>query len=244
MSRHTSDLPDPLLAAGATDFERRILDAGAHEDPSAEASKRMALALGISAGVATVAVTGKVAAAAAAKTAAGATSVVVWPWISIGVLGLVVTGALVGSRHWKSSERDVRRASASATLPAPAAPPAPATPEATPVKTAPSEVASPAPARRARPSADDLREQIALIDAARAALTADAAERTLQLVRRYHDKFASGAFRPEAAALKIEALVALGRRAEAKTLAETFVAEHRGTALADRVASIAGVNKR
>jgi hypothetical protein len=112
------------------------------------------------------------------------------------------------------------------------------------VKTAPSAVASPAPVRRGRPSPEDLREQIALIDAARAALTADAADRTLQIVRRYQDKFATGAFRPEATALKIEALVALGRRAEARPLARTFVAEHRGTALADRVASVAGVSKR
>jgi hypothetical protein len=244
MSRPTSDLPAPLLEAGATDFERRILDAGAREDPSAAASKRMALALGISAGVTAVAVGGKVAGAAAAKTAAGTTSVALWPWISIGVLGLVVTGAVVGTRPWRTSERDVRRVSAPAAVPAPIAPTVPALPEAEPVKTAPPEIPSPAPARRARPTADDLREQIALIDAARAALTADAAERTLQMVRRYQDRFATGAFRPEATALKIEALVALGRRAEARPLAETFVAEHRGTALADRVASVAGVSKR
>lgn len=244
MTRHTSDLPAPLLEAGATDFERRILDAGAHEDPSAEASNRMALALGISAGVAAVAVGGKVAGAAAAKTAAGTASAVLWPWISIGVLGLVVTGAVVGIRHSTSSGRDVQRVSTPAPLPAPAAPPASAPPEVAPVKTPPAEVVSPAPARRARPSADDLRGQIALIDAARAALTADAADRALQILRRYQDKFANGAFRPEATALTIEALVALGRNAEARPLAETFVAEHRGTALADRVASVVGDSKR
>jgi hypothetical protein len=88
---------------------------------------------------------------------------------------------------------------------------------------------------------DDLREQIRLIDAARKALNADNADRALQIVRRYQDRFTAGAFRPEAAALKIEALVALGRRSEARPLAETFVAEHSGSALADRVARIADV---
>jgi hypothetical protein len=39
----------------------------------------------------------------------------------------------------------------------------------------------------------------------------------------------------------VEALVKLGRAAEARALAERFVAEHRGTLLARRVADVAGL---
>lgn len=246
MKRHVSDLPDPLLKAGATDFERRILEAGAREDPSPEVSKQMALALGISAGVAAVAAGSKLAGAAAAKTATGTTSAVLWPWVSIGLLGLVVSGAVVGSRHWKGSGRDVNPGPTAAPVTMPKAPAPTVEPESPPLKMIPNEAVAAVPVRRARTSAmaDDLREQIGLIDAARTALNADAAERALQIIRRYQDRFASGAFRPEAAALRIEALVALGRRAEARPLAKKFVAEHRGTALADRVASVAGVDMR
>jgi hypothetical protein len=247
MKAHTSDLPDPFLKTGATGFERRILEAGAHEDPSPEVSKEMALALGISAGVAAVAAGSKLAGAAAAKTVASTSSVVLWPWVSIGLLGLVVSGVLIGGRHWKGSTRELHPPSAPAQISKPEPPPTTAaTPEAPSVKAMPPESVGPEPVRRARTPAmtDDLREQIGLIDAARKALNADNADRTLQIVRRYQDRFTAGAFRPEATALKIEALVALGRRSEARPLAETFVAEHRGSALADRVARIAEVARR
>jgi glycosyltransferase A (GT-A) superfamily protein (DUF2064 family) len=245
MNRPTSDLPEPLLAAGATDFERSILDAGANEDPSQEATKRMAAALGLSAGVAAVATSTTLASAAGAKTVAGATSTALWPWVSIGVLGALVSGAVVETRHWRGVGRDLGTRSAPAAVVAPPAVTVPTVPEAATAKPIPGEATSMERILPARPqtTTEDLREQIALVDAARAALKADT-ERTLQTVRRYEDRFPTGAFRPEAAALRIEALVALGRQEEARALAKTFVAENRGTALADRVARIAGVSKR
>jgi hypothetical protein len=40
----------------------------------------------------------------------------------------------------------------------------------------------------------------------------------------------------------VEALMKLGREAEGRALAERFLAEHRGTLLARRVADVAGVS--
>ena len=41
--------------------------------------------------------------------------------------------------------------------------------------------------------------------------------------------------------MEVEALMKLGRATEARALAERFVAEHRGTLLARRVADVAGL---
>ena len=72
-------------------------------------------------------------------------------------------------------------------------------------------------------------------------MSAGAGRRALEILRRYQDKYPAGSFRPEATALKVEALMKLGREAEARAIAERFVAEHRGSLLARRVAEIAGL---
>ena len=69
-------------------------------------------------------------------------------------------------------------------------------------------------------------------------MSAGDARRALELLRGYRDKYPSGSFRPEATAIRIEALAKLGRQAEARALAERFVAEHRGSLLAARVAMV------
>jgi TolA-binding protein len=95
-----------------------------------------------------------------------------------------------------------------------------------------------APAAPAVP-AGDLRDQIALLDAARGAVKAGATDRALVLLRRYETNFPGGAFRPEALALRIEALDAGGRDAEAQALARDFLARYPQSPVADRVARIA-----
>jgi outer membrane protein assembly factor BamD (BamD/ComL family) len=79
------------------------------------------------------------------------------------------------------------------------------------------------------------------VDAARAALASGTADHALERLRRYRDKYPAGIFRPEAAALKIEALVKLGRSTEARSLAERFLVEQGDTPLADRVAHLTGL---
>jgi hypothetical protein len=236
MSRPIGELPPRLLASDATDFERRVLDAALRKRPSPAASARMAKALGVTVaavGTATTATTLAADVAATKATAAVATTSL-WPWISAGVLGLVVAGAVVGTRARHAP--DSHRAPA-VTAPLP---PAPAPVEAEPAAV----VAEPLPravAPTQRNRAGDLRAQVAFIDSARTAMSTGSSRRALEILRRYLDKYPAGSFRPEAIALEVEALMKLGREAEARALAERFVAEHRGSLLARRVADVAGL---
>jgi hypothetical protein len=241
MNRPPSDLPERLLAADATDFERRLLHAAVENRPSRTATSRMAKALGVTAalGVTTGAVKTLAASAAVSEAAAGTS--VVWPWVSAGVIGLVVAGAVAGTR--------VRHSPPPPPRPTPAAVAAPAQPEPAPAITPEPSAAievrpsPPAPTRRSHAATTrELADQIAFIDAAREALAKGADRAALELLRRYQDKYPVGSFRPEATALKVETLVKLGQQSEARALAERFVAEHRGSLLAARVAALAGLS--
>jgi len=240
MNRPPVDSSERLLETDATEFERRLLRAAQETGPSRAASARMARALGVTAGVAatTGAVKTLAAVGAASKATAGAGISAASAWITAGVIGLVVAGAVVGTRVWRAPR------------PAPVlAPeqPSPASDEPAPPVVAPSpeparSSASPGRRTHAAASAPELRDQIELLDAARASLSSGADRRALDLVRRYEDRYPTGSFRPEATALKVEALVKLGRQPEARALAQRFVAEHRGSLLAARVAELAGVS--
>ena len=63
-------------------------------------------------------------------------------------------------------------------------------------------------------------------------------------MNRYDSSYRAGTFRPEATALRIEALDHLGRTAQARTLAQRFLAAHPESPLADRVARVTGVATR
>jgi hypothetical protein len=254
-----------LRTSGATDLERRLLEAAAGEQPSPEMSERIAQAIGVSAAAAVgagVAATKLEAGAATSKAAAGSSSLLLW--ISAGIVSATVVGSVVAARAYgtvtSAGPTDGRVRTQTPTSPGASASVA-AAPTAAPVEVAPgpiaeSPVASPeitvelppsvagqshAQSARAAPRANDIGDQIALVDAARASLAAGAPDRALELLRQYQTKYPAGSFRPEAAALRIEALAALGRTAEARSLAERFVAEHRGSPLADRVARVVGL---
>src|SRR5262249_27113279 len=128
--------------------------------------------------------------------------------------------------------------------PAPAAQVQAPTPPAEAVTQPPPRAAAPPPRSRAVGAAGDLADQVAFIDSARAAMSAGNGARALEILHRYQDKYPGGSFRPEAAAIRIEALMKLGREAEARTLSERFVAEHRGSLLARRVADVVGLETR
>jgi hypothetical protein len=243
MSRPGADLPERLLAGDATDFERRMLAAARDKKPSPEASARMARALGVTATttVATLTAAKALAAEASAVKVTAAAGATMWPWVSVGVLGLVVAGAVVGTRARHAGPPERPAVSEVIVVPAPA-------PRAT------TEPAGDATERPLAPAASNRRvragtvigaltDQTAFIDAARAAVAERADRRALETLRRYQEKYPAGLFRPEAAALKVEALMHLGRDGEARVLAARFVAEHRGTLLAARVAEIAGLSK-
>ena len=245
MNRNDPPLPRQLRVVGATELERRLLEASARELPSVELTRRMQQGLGISliAGAATAATTAKAATAAGA----GATPAFAWPAISIGVLALAVTGAVVGFRttaslHASTRARAARSVASPPSTPAALeAPPAAAEPLAPPAA-APIEHREPGHHRAAVAAThSDLRAEIALVDAARAAVAASANARALALLDRYDASYPRGTFRPEVTALRIEALAHLGRSVEARALAQKFIAAHADSALADRVARVTGL---
>jgi hypothetical protein len=253
MSR-VSRIPERLRSAGATDFERRLLQSGAREQPPRELSERMAAGIGVSAPV-LLAAPAPTLKPVAPTSAAAVGARALWPWLSGAVVALAVGGVVLGVRSHTHAVPAVHAvhvvhvSSRPAVVPLPAraalsaSPSTPSVPlEATPAP----QPAAPSPPRPAirvtvTTSADDLRAQITLIDAARAAVSAKAGDRALSLLREYESKYAAGSFRPEARALKIEALAAAGRTAEARALADRFVTEYRGTPLAKRVARAAGL---
>jgi len=218
----TSD-PTRLTVVGATDLERSLLQAARRERPSPELTARMAAGLGISAAAAVTAA----APVAAAKT-------MLTGWIPAGVIAVAVAAGVVGVRMATAPDRAAR-----ASKPA-AAQISPRQEEA--AIAVPAVVAGPEKRieknrkRAAVAPAGDLRDQIALIDAARSAVKSGLTERALVLLHRYDVSYPAGAFRPEALALRIEALGEGGRSAESKALAREFLARYPQSPLADRVA--------
>jgi hypothetical protein len=101
--------------------------------------------------------------------------------------------------------------------------------------------AAASPRSRDSMTTNELGKQIALVDGARAALGSGGAARALGIVREYQATYPSGTFRPEVAAIKIEALLKLGRKTEARAAAERFAATYGSGPLAERVARLAGI---
>ena len=253
MSKTDTDLPERLRDAGATDLERRLLRAASREEPARALSERMAGAIGIAV-PATGSALGEVAkpgTQAATKTAAASGSLV--PWVSGALVAAAMAGAFVVTGPAKTASTPPQTAAAPS-----AAPGALPLPFPTPVSARLAAEEPPKAADEAVPSvpassdrqgggvaaSNDIAEQIALIDTARVALVGGSAEQALKGVRQYQMRYPKGAFRPEAAAIKIEALLKLGRSDEARALAERFLVAHGPSPLANRVARLAGLNRR
>lgn len=218
--------PERLRILGATDLEQRLLAAAAAETPSPELTRRMARGLGLAAGAGLTA-TSSTAAATPAGAAGG--SGLVWPLVSAGVAALAVAGAVIG---WSGTHRPVHG-------PPPVRTETPAAPAATPAAPALQPApAAPHPRRHhlaPAPVAGDLRAEIALLDAARAAAAGGDDARALALLQRYDATFPAGTFRPESTALQVEALAHLGRAERARVLGRSFIAAHPNSPLVDRV---------
>jgi len=261
MGAARGELPERLLDQGATDFERRLLDAAAKDGPSQEQVLRMAKALGVSAvgGAAATGVAAGTPSAGAAKAAVATGKAAAWPWIVGGVIGVSIVGALVVGGRRRDSLPDVHpggRLEAPAVAPPPGgtAPSSPA-PTVRPsagdtgidridrIDRIPGRTSSKRPSP-ANVSVRDLHGEIEILDVARAAIAERAGRQALALVHRYEEVYPAGTFLPEASAIEVEALMQLGRDDEARKLAKRFVAEHEGSLLSDRVATIAGLPAR
>ena len=96
-------------------------------------------------------------------------------------------------------------------------------------------------AREATPAMSDakLRDEIRLLDRARAALRMRAPQQALQELRHYFDGHPHGMLEPEAAVQRIEALRENGDRVQAAAASREFLSKHPDGPLADRVRRLA-----
>jgi len=237
MNARRGDSPERLLEGDATAFERRVLEQALARGPSKQLTQRMAQALGV--GVTALAAPPSAAAPAPVTPAVASSSTVTWIGVSAVVVTLSVAGALVGLPGGQTSP--AARPAPRLEMPAPAVAPVPddvsgsgSSPGALPPS------ARPPVAVRA---ASELRGEIELVDSARAAVAQNAGGRALEVLGRYETHYPRGSFFPEATAVKVEALMQVGRTEEARALAARFVATHPGTLLADRVAAVAGLSR-
>lgn len=210
--------PKRLLEGGGTSLERSLLSALASERPSPELSRHMHQG---------IAFTGAV---AGAKVAAAGHGALAW-------VGLVAAGLALGVAASQVHERQP---------PAPVvAPPAPQT-VTQPVETAepPAPVApapvleEAAPATRIRapgPRSGDLRDEIRMLDGARAAVRARRANDALKLLARYDRQYPNGQFRQEVLVLRVEALELAGKAQAARALGQRFLSDHPESPHAERM---------
>jgi len=216
--------PERLLAR-TTGLERALPVAAARERPSRELHTRMRRVLGLP----------LLLSFAGFKAAAIA-------WAQATAVAVVAAG-LVGTASSPSREPSSSPASAPADIrpPPPVVRPAPAT-EASPAPAPPDEAKASKRAPARAPS-DDVREEIRLLDHARAALLQHAPARALERLGQYAQRFPRGALRQEAAVLRIEALREQGDPARAAALAQEFLAKHPGSPHAERVMAAAASAK-
>ena len=97
--------------------------------------------------------------------------------------------------------------------------------------------ARPAP-QGANPDDSALRAEVALLARARGALQERASSQALVLLDRHRERFARGTLRPEAAALRIEALMQQGSYEAAESQTDQFVKSYPSHPLATHVAEL------
>jgi hypothetical protein len=248
--------PKRLLDQGRDDLAVRLL-ASADADGPGERSVTRALAA--------VSVAAATTAAASSTAAATGTLAGVLKWLGLGLLAGSVVAVSAGS-VLSPAERAPAVATASPVVATVAAPPlrtvaalapvplAPtAAPSASPLRVAASGSASSAahetvaptapnasvaafepPANARQTLADELRE----LDRARARLAAGDASGALGDVARFEARYPRGRLRQEAVLVRVEALAAAGRCADASSAAASFLAQHPNSVLAKRARSL------
>ena len=177
-------------------------------------------------------------------------------WIVLGGLGgAAVVGSLEYAR-WHSSAAQptavaapapraaplapmVRREKAAEPAPAPLVTAALATIAARPAPVPPPAVAEEPPSE----PAPSLADETAALDAVRVAAQSSGAAAALGLLDAYDRRFSSGSLRAEAAVLRVEALLAAGRRADAVAFATRQISADPESAHAARLRSLIETDK-
>ena len=262
--------PRRLLDDDATDVERELLRAGRAYRPPRALRRRTLAALGLSGALSTGGVAVAMQSLKVVLTAKGWITVVAWTCIAVGAGALTLGPRLAPSRGPDTSAvvaapvpsapftspMEPRLPPEPGAEPAPEAPPPPvasaeptlpsrAAPPAKPLGVGPSrETALPeAPAPPAAPSAEpssSLAEELSLVDEARQAVRAHDAARALAAIDAHHRRFPRGKLGLEVTVLHIEALIAQGNRAAARSLGASFLAAHPNHVLSERVRALLG----
>jgi hypothetical protein len=237
--------PKRWLEDGPPEAIARVLSAARSEQPGEAGLRRTLASVGV--GIAGAAATGKAAAVGISSSSTLLSGAKVLALVKWGAAGVVVTAAVVGAvaiaRTFAPSSQTARveRALPSAAI-APSAPVL-ASPAITPAAEAiPSAANEGQAARRdmaaSRPSAaartppreildaEQLQEERRLLDRAHSRLVAGRPSETLSAVDQYQARFTNPALLPEALYLRMEAVLVLGRKTEARRLAERIVASY------------------
>jgi len=218
--------PKPMFEGGGTELERRWLSEARAEEPPPEVVRRIESALGIAPGAAVTPAAPRVEAVASAGK--GASGAVVASLAALGVGGAIGLVLLL-SRGAPPATDDAKVTPENIAAPAVAAAPS---------RDVPGEIAPAAPATGA------LRDEISLIDGARAALAAGSPAEALSLLERYRARHPRGMLLPEALAMRIEAIDRSGDHQRARALARSFIAEHPQSPLAPRLARLAAPQRK
>lgn len=240
-----SDPQRLLFDKDATAAEKELLESWKREQPSAGARQKTLAMLGLGGASIGAAAAGS---SIAPKALASWTMLAITKWLVIGALlaGLTVAGVL----SVRGSARPVEVPPPAPLAPSPPAPaPAPTravvepwvpVPAPAPVVPAPA-IVKPSPRADAHPiEGGTLAQQIALLDRARAALTAGDAAHAQELVNDYEARFPDGSFVEEAEVLRVEALIRAGDRAGATRVGTRFLSAHPTSAHAARVRALLG----
>jgi hypothetical protein len=240
----------PWVEEGANRFERHLLGSARNDGPSPEARRAARRALGIGALAATEVIGAAGVSTLHAKLASG----VFAKWIVLGGLGgAAIVGSLEYARGHSFGAQPVavaapERAAPAARANAPVAPmvrreraaepaaTAAAAPAPISAKLTPTAAPVLAPATPSEPG-PTLADETAALDAVRVAAQSSGAA-ALGLLDAYDRKFSSGSLRAEAAVLRVEALLAAGRRADAVALATRQISADPQGAHAARLRSL------
>lgn len=234
--------PVRLLAGDATEFERYLLGAATRERPTRLQRLRMrrgivlaelgivgtaakALALLTQQVVVVAVVAGALAGKGSSPTS-----------VSPRQLGEIAAHSATRGSSSSPSDRSASSESAASQVEMVEENPAATGDGSTSLK--PEVAATPTVARR---RLADLREEIALMDQARAALRLGAPQSALSTLDQYRIRFPRGSFGQESQALRIEALAADGSRARAVGLANEFLAHYPNSPHSDRLRRIVAV---
>ena len=222
--------PERLLDGEGSTYERELLGALARERPSRALSRRMrqGLVLGGVLASAKTGMAGFIALAGLVTVGAGVGVFVLSHRTTVPASALVASAA--SPTHAEAPLVATSAVDAPAVVPATADDAQP--PDALGAPLAPS-----APGR-----ANDLREEIALMDRARAAVRAGDGQGALALLTAYERKFPRGEFRQEQTVLRGQALSASGDRAAARALGKRFLAAHPESPHAERIEQLLGAD--